>query len=278
MVELGKRNRLRVVREAPPGLFLDGGETGQILLPGRYIPPGTKPGQMLDVFVYRDSEDRLVAVTDMPRAEVGEFACLQVVGLDSKAGVFLDWGLPKDLMLPFGELNRLTRKGDWIVVYVTLDSKSNRVVATTRLSRYLNRQPPSYSVGQAVTALVTDRTPNGFGAIVENAHRGQFFDTDLDAPLLIGQRLTGHVRRIRAGGKIDLSIRAEGFKKLTPLPEQIMQALRASGGQLAMNDQSSPESIRVAFHVSKNVFKLALGSLVRKGRVRYTPSGIELVR
>jgi uncharacterized protein len=273
---LGKRNKLRVVREAPPGLYLDGGEESEILLPGRYISPGTVPGDVLDVFVYLDSEDRLVATTETPRAMVGEFAHLKVVSVATGIGAFLDWGLAKDLLLPFREQANPVRRGQWLTVGIFLDPTSNRIVATTRLSRHLNRQPPTYTEGQPVNLLITAQTPLGYNAIVENAHRGLLYHTTGAAPLVPGQKVQGFVRKLRADGKIDLSLDAAGYKRVEPLKDQILRAMQANRGRLAFDDASSPQAIRDTFGVSKNAFKLALGALYKARRIRFLNPGIEL--
>src|SRR4051812_39472662 len=154
MTAIGQRNLLRVVREAPPGLYLDARELGEILLPGRYIPPGTGPGDELAVFVYRDSEDRLVATTEKPEAEVGEFAYMRVVGTHPQIGAFLDWGLSKDLLLPIREQSRRVAAGERVIAGVILDERSGRIIASTRLNALLDRTPPAYEEGQVVRLLV----------------------------------------------------------------------------------------------------------------------------
>ena len=277
MVAIGKRNTLRVLRETSSGLFLDDGSDAGILLPGRYIQPGTKPGDMLDVFVYLDSEDRLVATTETPRAVVGEFAYLKVVSVNPRVGAFLDWGLTKDLLLPFREQNEPVQHGEWILACVYVDPTSNRIVATTRLSRHLNRQPPTYAEGQPVNLLIANRTPLGYNAIVENAHRGLLYHTDIVTPLEPGRKMQGFVRRIRPDGKIDLSLNESGYKRVAPLTEQILAALKAGGGRIAFDDSTPPQAIRDKFGVSKNAFKLALGALYKKRRIRFTNPGIEWV-
>jgi predicted RNA-binding protein (virulence factor B family) len=277
MAILGKRNLLSIVRESAPGLYLDGGELGEILLPGRYIPAGLKPKDKLDVFVYRDSEDRLVATTETPLAMVGEFACLQVISVNQNVGAFLDWGLAKDLLLPFREQEIPVRVGQSVVVYVCLDVKTDRILATTRLNRHLNRDTPAYRAGQPVNFLITGRTPPGYDAIVENAHRGLLYPDNLAAPLAVGQKLKGFVRTVRSGGKIDLSLDAAGYKRVAPLTDQIVQALEHNGGQLAFDDDSSPEAIRQKFGVSKKAFKQALGKLYKARRIRFQNPGIQLL-
>ncbi len=277
MATIGKRNVLSVVREAAPGLYLDGGELGEILLPARYIPRGVAPGDNLAVFVYRDSEDRLVATTETPLATVGEFACLKVVSVNQQVGAFLDWGLAKDLLLPFREQEFPVHVGQHVVIFVFLDPASQRVVATTRLSRHLSRELPPYRKGQAVRFMVTGRMPLGYNAVVENTYRGFLFHDKLAAPLMVGQKLKGFVRAIRAGGKLDLSLDASGYQRVAPLTDQIIQALERNGGKLAYDDDSSPAAIRQKFGVSKKAFKQALGRLYKVRRIRFRNPGIELL-
>jgi len=276
MATIGHRNLLSVVREAPPGLYLDGGDLGEILLPGRYIPKGTKPGDALDVFVHRDSEDRLVATTESPRACAGDFACLKVVSFNSQIGAFLDWGLTKDLLLPIREQARRVRVGESVVVHVFLDPRSDRIVATTRLRRHLNLTEPRYAVGQRVRLLIAEETPLGYKAVVENAHWGLLYKSDLGSPLAIGQRADGYVRLVRPDGKIDLSLDPAGYARVGPLTEKILDALRSNGGRLKFGDRSTPEEIRAAFGTSKKAFKQALGALYRQRRVRIVGDSIEM--
>ncbi len=277
MAILGQRNLLSIVRASQPGLYLDGGELGEILLPGRYIPGELAPKQKLDVFVYRDSEDRLVATTEKPHAMVGEFACLKVINLHERIGAFLDWGLAKDLLLPFSEQEWPVRIGDRVVVYVCLDVKTQRILATMRLNRHLNRDTPAYRDGQPVNLLVTGKTPLGYSAIVENAHRGQLYNSQLASPLAIGQKLKGFVRAVRAGGKIDLTLDAAGYQRVAPLTNKIVEALQFSGGKFEFDDDSSPDAIRRNFGVSKKAFKQALGKLYKARRIAFLKPGIQLL-
>ena len=277
MAAIGSRNTLRVVREAAPGLYLDGGELGEILLPRRYVTKGLGPGAELDVFIYRDSEDRLVATTEKPLVMVGEFAFLQVVSASAGLGAFLDWGLSKDLLLPRREQTRPVHAGEWVVVAVLLDPQSGRIVATTRLNRQLNRTPPAYREGQRVRLLIAGYTPLGCQAIVENAHAGLLYAGELATPPQIGERVDGYVRKVRADGKIDLGLDPAGYRRVAPLTEQIVAALQANGGRSACDDGSSPEAIRAAFGTSKKAFKQALGALYRDRRIRFTRPGVELV-
>jgi len=278
MVAIGQRNTLRVIQDTASGLYLDGEELGEILLPGRYIPKGTVVGNKLDVFIYRDSEDRLVATTEVPHVMVGEFAYLRVVSASPRMGAFLDWGLSKDLLLPLREQARRVVQGDWIVAYVFLDPHTGRIVATTRLNRALGHSEPTYSEGQSVKLLIADETSLGYKAIIENAHWGLLYHTNLGARLQIGQTMNGYVGTIRDGGKIDLSLDQSGYRRVASLTQQIMEALKANGGRLEFDDQSTPESIRETFGTSKKAFKQALGALYRDHSIRFEKQGIELVK
>jgi predicted RNA-binding protein (virulence factor B family) len=276
MAVIGKPNTLRVIRESSPGLYLQGGELGEILLPGRYIPKGTVPGDDVNVFIYRDSEDRLVATTETPRAMVGEFAFLKVVGVNAQIGAFLDWGLSKDLLLPIVEQARRVRVGEWVVAYVMLDSRTGRIMATTRLNRHLDLVAPAYGEGQKVGILVAEETPLGYKAIVENAHWGMLYQNELPSSLQIGRQLDAFVRLIREDGKIDLTLNESGYQRVAPLTEKILEALKANGGRLELDDKSPPDVIHDAFQMSKKAFKQALGALYRERRIRFANQGIEL--
>ncbi len=271
MAALGQRNQLRILREARPGFYLDGGALGEILLPGRYLPPGHGVGDSLEVFVYRDSEDRLVATTETPLAMVGQFACLRVVGGRPGLGSFLDWGLEKDLLLPNREQVGRPRPGDSVVVYIRIDEVSNRIIATARLDKWLDRTPPDYLHGQRVDLLIEGETELGYKAIINQAHRGLLYRAETGAPLDIGQRITGYIRTLRPDGKIDLGLDPIGYTRVKPLTEQILEALAAAGGRIPYHDQSSPEEIRTAFGASKKSFKQALGALYRDKRILLEP-------
>ncbi len=277
MVAIGKRNLLRVVREAPPGLYLDAEELGEVLLPRRYVPKTVKPGESLDVFVYLDSEDRLVATTEHPLACVGDFASLKVIGVNRDIGTFLDWGLSKDLLLPFGEQVRRLRAGDQVVVAIYLDARSQRIVASMRLQRHLKREQPAYTARQPVSLLIASETPLGYTAIVENSHLGLLYRDTVAIPISIGQKLKGFVRTIRPGGKIDLTLDQAGYKRVAPLKQQIIQLLETNGGHLPFDDSTSAEIIREKFAVSKKAFKQALGSLYKVRRIQFTRPGIGLL-
>lgn len=276
MARLGKRSLLLIRRDAAPGYYLDGGELGEILLPHRYIPEGAQPGGSVSVFIYRDSENRLIATTERPYAEVGQFAFLRVVGLTPGIGAFLDWGLAKDLFLPIREQARPLRENDWVVVYILLDEKSNRILASTKLDRWLDLTPATYAKGEKVALLVESETPLGYSAIINQSHRGLLYRSELAETLATGQPLDGYVREMRADGKIDLTLDAIGYGRIAPLTQRILDALTKSNGYLSLHDQSSPEEIRSAFGVSKKAFKQALGALYRSQKLILESDGIRL--
>ena len=276
MAQLGIRNTLSVVREAPPGLYLDGGSLGEILLPRRYIPVDTQFGDKVDVFVYRDSEDRLVATTETPLVMVEQCAYLRVVSVKPRVGAFLDWGLDKDLLLPLREQTRAVRPYEWVVVRVALDPKSDRIIATQRLNRWLDLTPATYAAGQPVKLLIEGQTPLGFRAIINHAHLGLLYHSDLGSPLRVGQMVDGFVRAVRPDGKIDLALDPAGYRRIKPLTQQIMEALKEGGGHLPYHDKTPPEEIRAAFNTSKKAFKQALGALYRDQRITIEPDGFRL--
>jgi len=277
MALIGQRNTLTIVRASVPGLYLDGGAHGDILLPGRYIPAGALPGQKITVFVYRDSEDRIVATTETPYAQVGEFAFLRAVGSHPRIGVFLDWGLETDLLLPPRELAGPVNAGDWVVVYVYRDESTDRVVASARLKRWLDRTPAAYVEDQKVQLLIARPTPLGFQAIVNHAHTGLLYRGELAAPLTVGQSLEGYVRCVRPDGKLDLGLDPAGFRRIAPLADQIVALLKEHDGFLPLHDNSSPEDIRATLGTSKKAFKQAIGGLFREQRIVIGPAGIRLV-
>jgi predicted RNA-binding protein (virulence factor B family) len=277
MISLGKRNTLAVIKSTPQGIYLDGEEHGEILLPGRYVPAGAKPGDKLDVFLYLDSEDRWVATTETPLAEVGQFAVLEVIGVQRPIGAFLNWGLPKDLLLPFREQAIPVRTGERVVVFVYLDPKTGRIAASSRLNRHLSRDFPTYRASQPVRILIVNRTPLGYNALVENAHIGLLYGDNIQTTLEIGQQIDAFVRQVRDDGKIDLSLDASGYQRVIPLTGRIVELLEENGGHLDMDDDTDPEVIRFQFGVSKKAFKQALGRLYKQRQIRFTKPGIALI-
>ena len=218
-----------------------------------------------------------MATTERPRAMVGDFACLKVVSIHRDIGAFLEWGLAKDLLLPFREQISPVRPGQRVMVHLYLDPKTNRIVATARLKRHLSRSHPPYLPDQSVRLVIADKTPLGYNAIVEGTHMGLLFTDNRPSSLEAGQEVKGFVRAVHPGGKIDLSLDAAGYQRVAPLVDQIVERLERSGGRLPFDDDSSPESIREAFGISKKAFKQALGKLYKARRIRFLNPGIELI-
>jgi hypothetical protein len=277
MAEIGKRNTLKVVRLSTPGVYLDGGAQGEILLPNRYVPPRVACGDPVKVFVYRDSQDRLVATTENPRAMVGDVATLKVISVNARVGAFLDWGLTKDLLLPFREQTGPIRAGQDVMVRIYVDPKTDRIVATMRLDRDSELEPPNYRTGEPVEFVISEKTPLGYKALVAGTHSGLLYHESLAEPVRVGQKLKGYVRTVRPDGKIDLTLDQSGFKRVAPLALKIVEVLQKGGGRLDLDDDSPPQAIRRVLGVSKKAFKQALGTLYKSRRIRFTKPGIELL-
>ena len=277
MAIIGKRNILTVVRDSTPGIYLDDGENGEILLPNRYVPRHVAKGDRLEVFVYKDSEDRLVATTETPRATVGDVATLRVVSVNRQIGAFLDWGLAKDLLLPFREQTGPVRVGQDVAVRIYVDENTQRIVASMKLDKVSAVEPCCYKTGEKVEFVIGEKTSLGYKVLVEGLHPGLLYHDSITAPVAIGQKLRGFVRAVRPDGKIDLSLHDAGYRRVAPLALRIVQALERGGGRLIFDDNSPPEVIRKEFGASKKAFKQALGTLYKSRRIRFTTPGIELL-
>ncbi|WP_040262085.1 CvfB family protein [Pseudomonas massiliensis] len=277
MALVGRYNSLQVVKHTDFGLYLDGGADGEILLPNRYIPKGVphEVEDWLNVFVYLDSEDKLLATTEKPKVQVGEFASLKVVEINS-IGIFLDWGLPKDLLLPFSEEKRQLRAGEYCIVHVFLDRRTRRITASAKIDRYLDKTPANYREGQAVKVLVAGQTDLGFNAVIENTHWGLIHKNEVFKFLRSGMRETAYIKEVRADGKIALSLQPAGQQAVEGLQGQILAALREAGGQLPLSDRTAPEVIAQRFGVSKGNFKKAIGALYKAGKILIEEEGIRL--
>ena len=278
MALIGRMNCLQVVKHTDFGLYLDGGADGEILLPKRYIPKDTPSDvdEWLNVFIYLDSDDKLIATTETPKVQVGGFASLKVVDIN-RVGLFLNWGLPKDLLLPHSEEKRPLQVGDYCVVHVFLDKRSKRITATARLDRYLDNVPAQYKAGQEVDLLIAESTDMGFKAIINGQHWGLIHKNELFKFLRSGMQEKGFIKELRADGKISLSLQAVGQGAVGSLSEQILTKLREHDGVLNLGDKSSPEAITALFSVSKGNFKKAIGGLYKQGRIVIHDERIELV-
>ena len=275
MAEVGKFNKLQVVKEVDFGVYLDGGELDTIFLPQRYVPEVCEIGDWVEVFLYFDSEDLLIATTETPKVEVGRCEMLKVIDINN-AGAFMDWGLPKDLLVPYSEQHKPMEVGYSYVVYVFHDQDSDRIAASTRLQDHLAEESVWIKPRQSVDLLIAGRTDLGYKAVINDQYLGLIFRDDAFRPLKIGERLPGFVKNIRADGKIDLLISQGTLQGDHDLGEQIIEKLRASGGISALTDKSDPDAIYRQFKVSKKKYKQALGTLYKSRRITLAPRQIKL--
>lgn len=275
MNKLGTFQALEVMRLVDFGAYLDGQELGDILLPKRYMPEGCKPGDFLEVFIYLDSEDRIIATTEEPLATAGDFALLKVVSVN-QVGAFLDWGLPKDLLVPFSEQKSKMEEGHWYIVYVYVDDESRRMVATTKLDKYLDNVPPEYHAGQEVQLMIHSKTDIGYKAIVNNMHWGMLYQNEVFRPLKSGEQLPGYIKQVREDEKLDVSLQKPGIESAMDLSDRILSMLKEQGGFLAVTDKSSPETIYSFFGESKKNYKKAVGMLYKKRIITMESDGIRL--
>jgi len=269
-------NTLHVMREVDFGVYLDGEELGDILLPKREVPEGTRVDDMLEVFVYFDSTDTIIASTLKPKTMVGEFASLQVID-NNEMGAFLDWGLPKDLLVPFREQSHKLITGNHYVVHTYLDNVSNRIAASTKLDKFLSDENPRFAVGDKVDLFIVNRTDLGYKAIIENAHWGLLFKDEVFQPLQQGQKLEGYIKNIRSDGKIDITLQEPGVQHMDAASQKILDSLKTAQGFLPFNDKTPPEVIYREFGLSKKVFKRSLGALYKKRLIKLEPRGIQLL-
>lgn len=276
MADIGKMNTLPVLRSSDFGLFLDGGDLGDILLPKRYVTSGMKPGEPVDVFILLDSEDRLTATTLKPYAMVDQFAHLRVVSVTG-IGAFLDWGMPKDLLVPFREQKVKMREGESYMVRIYLDRTSNRLAATAKLDKFLDKTEPTYETGDKVDLLICAKTDLGYKAIINSLHWGVIFHNEVFKPLERGQQMEGFIKQVRDDGKIDLCLHKPGYEKVTDLTDVILNHIKAQGGFMAISGNSSPEEIHALFGVSKKTYKKAIGALYKKRLIEFTDNGTKLV-
>lgn len=273
MVETGQFNKLKVMREVEFGIYLDGGSVGGILLPKSEVPEGTRLGDRLNVFVYLDSNDEPIATTRRPRAQVGQFASLKVAEVN-QIGAFLDWGLPKDLFLPFNEQVKPLQAGDYVTVFLYLDN-TNRIAATAKLEKHLE-SGEDYKQAQLVELLVVRPTDIGYQVIIDNRAMGLLHRQDIHRPVRPGQRLSGFIKLMREDGKIDVMLEKPGYGRVDPLAQQVLKYLETRDGFCPLGDKSDPDAIRETFGVSKKAYKMALGQLLKAGRIRQDETGIYL--
>ncbi|MCZ2663868.1 S1 RNA-binding domain-containing protein [Bacteroides fragilis] len=276
-IELGKFNQLEVVKQVDFGMYLDGGEEGEILLPTRYVPEDCKVGDWLNVFLYLDNEERLIATTLTPLVQVGEFACLEVSWVN-QFGAFLNWGLMKDLFVPFSEQKMKMQVRNKYVIHAYIDDESFRIVASAKVDRYLSKEKAPYQPGEEVNILIWQKTDLGFKAIIENMYSGLLYDSEIFQTLHTGDTLKAYIKQVREDGKIDLILQKPGFEKVDDFSKTLYRYIADHGGRIGLNDRSPAEEIYDVFGVSKKTFKKAVGDLYKKRLILLHEDGIELVR
>ncbi len=274
MLKIGSYNELVVERVVDFGLYLNK-KPDEVLLPSKYVPENTRPGDILRVFVYTDSEDRPVATTLEPKAAVGEFAYLQVKDIAS-FGAFLDWGFEKDLLVPSSQQQERMKAGKSYVVKVCLDELTGRVYGTNRITQNCDKNPKDLSEGEKVDLLIYGITKIGIMAVVNNRYSGLLYKSEVFTPVFVGEKLNGYIGRIREDGKIDLTLKKPGYQSVTGSGARILETLKKKGGFIPCHDKSSPEEIRQIFSMSKKEFKKAIGGLYKAGDIHITEKGIKI--
>ena len=275
MVKVGRYNALKVIKTVDFGVYLDGEDKGEILLPARYIPENCRIGDIIDVFIYFDSEDRIIATTEKPYIQVGEFAYLKVKSTN-RVGAFLDWGLMKDLLVPFREHRVDMKQGYYYTVYAYLDHESGRIVASAKLNKFLNNLPIDYKINQEVDLLVVQETEIGYKVIINNAHWGMVYHNEIFCNIEKGDRIKGYIKHIREDEKIDVVLQPVGYEKIDTLSSEILRFLHESKGYIPLSDKSSAEQIAEYFSCSKKNFKKAIGALYKQRLIIILENGIRL--
>ena len=276
MADIGRINTLRITRTVDHGVFLDGGESGEILLPTQQVPVPCSQGDAVEVFVYVNKEKRLQATTQRPHATVGQLARLRVVA-NSSAGTYLDWGLPKDLLVPLREQQVKMEEGKSYVVFVFLDEDTMSIAASSKLDKFIDVRYPSYAVGEEVDLFICAKTDLGYKAAVNDAHWGLIYENEIFQELHIGQRLKGYIKTLREDSKLDISLQRTGYKKVDNVARGILKKIEDLGGKVTVTAKSPPEDIYAMFGVSKKVFKMAIGALYKKRVITIEAEGITRV-
>jgi len=277
MLNVGRFNDLTVLKESTRGLELDGGKDGEILLPNQYVKEGMKAGDTLNVFIYRDSEGRLIATTKTPYAQVGDFAYLNVVD-ESPVGMFLDWGLPKDILVPFAEQNHRLEKGKQALVRIYLDD-ARRLVASAKIDSFLHDADDEdhYKNGDEVNIIIAGKSDLGIKVIIDGAYWGLIYHSDVFEGLQRGDKKKAYIQRVREDKKLEVSLKAPGFAKVEGLALEVLEKLQAEDGFLALSDKSEPAKIKAVFKCSKNSFKQAIGVLYKARIITIEKHGITLI-
>ncbi len=275
MIKLGDYNTLTVVKEVDFGIYLDGGDEGEILMPKRYVPEGTQPGDQIETFIYLDNEERPVATTERPLAKVGDFAYLEVAWVN-EYGAFLKWGLMKDLFCPFREQKKRMEIGESYIVHVHLDDDSYRIMASAKIERYFDERAPMFKHGQEVDLLVWQKTEMGFKVIIDNRYPGLVYEDQVFRYIHTGDRTKGYINTVRPDGKVDVTLQPTGRRQTLDFSEELLQYLKDNGGHCDLGDKSDAEDIKHRFHVSKKTFKRAVGDLYKRRLITIADDGLRL--
>ena len=275
MAEIGKKNNLTVLKLTDFGAYLDGQQLGEILLPNRYLPEECREGDKVDVFIYFDSNDRLIATTETSKGEVDDFVSLKVIQVN-KMGAFLDWGLSKDLLVPYNQQHTKMVEGKYYLVKIYRDPHTDRIAASSKLDKYLDIWPANYEIGDRVDLIISDKTDLGFKAIINERNWGLLYDNEIFQPLRLGRKIVGYIKNIRSDGRVDLTLTRGGIGKVNDFAPSFLEYLAANNGFSSINDKSSPELIQETFAVSKKTFKSTVGNLLKHGKVEIKPDGIYL--
>lgn len=277
MAEIGKYNVLTAAKSTPQGMYLTDEEGNEILLPNKYVPHTCSVGTRLKVFIYLDSEDRIIATTKSPKATAGDFACLKVKDVNN-IGAFLDWGLEKDLFVPYKEQRRTLYQGESCVFYIYVDKETNRLLASSKLNKHLTKNIEQISSGDEVEVLISSKTDLGYNCIVNNKYSGLIYQNEAFKELQAGDKLKAFAKKVRHhDGKIDISLQKAGYKKVEGLPEQILKKLKLQAGFMPVNSKTPPDKIYNLFGVSKKTFKMAIGALYKERKIEITETGIKLI-
>ncbi len=276
LIKLGDYNLMKVVKKVDFGMYLDGGDEGEVLLPQRYVPEGCKVGDELKVFIYLDNEERLVATTLTPLAKVGDFAFLNVAWVN-EYGAFLNWGLMKDLFCPFREQKMKMETGKGYIVHVHLDSESYRIVASAKIERYFSEEKPQYMQGDEVNLLIWQKTDLGFKVIIDNMYPGLVYKDQIFKDIHTGDKMKGYIAAVRPDGKIDVTLQPTGRKMTTEFSEVLLQYLKEHEGVCRLTDKSPAEDIYQTFQVSKKNYKKAVGDLYKRRLITLCDNCIRLI-
>ncbi|MEM6966377.1 MAG: S1-like domain-containing RNA-binding protein [Bacteroidota bacterium] len=278
MIELGKYNRLEAFRKTEHGWYLiDDSRSEEVLLPNRFVPEKLKEGDALDVFIFNDSEDRVTATTQTPDIVRGTFACLQVAEV-TKFGAFMKWGMDRDLLVPFGEQRRPMEEGDWYIIHMYLDEKTDRLVGTNKWAKYVERENISLTVGEEVDLLIAEGSNLGVKVIINNQYQGLIFQNEIFHNIHRGDKRKGYIKEIRADGKIDVSLQKQGYANaISDISNKVLTEIKDRGGFLNLTDKSAPGEIYAQLEMSKKNFKKAVGGLYKQKLIRIENDGIYLV-